>query len=117
MLLLNIPGEGEKAMTSGTMFDGIQTEEAKAVEEPMFKELGTMESMKKPEGVTAAVNWYRYACQAHMQHLVIPVILIPAGQLKAVRGKHSVLFSRHQVSKHSVIKLVYIPWLTHSFKM
>lgn len=70
MLLLNVPGEGEKAMTSGTMFDGIQTEEAKAVEEPMFKELGTMESMKKPEGVTAAVNWYRYACQAHVQHLV-----------------------------------------------
>ena len=60
MLLLNIPGEGEKALTSGTMFDGIQTEEAKAVEEPMFKELGMMESMQKPEGVTAAVNWYRY---------------------------------------------------------
>lgn len=71
MLLLNIPGEGEKAMTSGTMFDGIQTEEAKAVEEPMFKELGTMESMKKPEGVTAAVNWYRYACHSLMQHRVI----------------------------------------------
>lgn len=64
MLLLNTP-EGEKVLTSGTMFDGIQTEEAKVVEEPMFKELGFMESMKKPEGVTAAVNWYRCAGQTH----------------------------------------------------
>lgn len=64
MLLLNSP-EGEKAMTSGTMFDGIQTEEAKVVEEPMFKELGFMDSMKKPEGVTAAVNWYRCACRTY----------------------------------------------------
>jgi len=36
MLLLNVPGAGEEAITSRTMFDGIQTKEASEVEEPMF---------------------------------------------------------------------------------
>lgn len=55
-------------MLSGTMFDGIQTEEAKKVEEPMFGELGMAQSMQKPGAVTAAVNWYRYAPHQHMDH-------------------------------------------------
>ncbi|KAL3155242.1 hypothetical protein ABBQ32_013176 [Trebouxia sp. C0010 RCD-2024] len=59
VLMLNIPGDGEKAMTSGTMFDGLQSEEAQAMDGPMFQELGMIEAMQKPGAVTAAINWYR----------------------------------------------------------
>ena len=59
--MLNIPEDGEKAMTSGTMFDGLQTEEAQAMDGPMFQELGMIEAMQTPGAVTAAINWYRYA--------------------------------------------------------
>jgi len=61
MLLLNVPGAGEEAITSGTMSDGIQTKEASEVEEPMFHQLGIMEAMQKPGAVTASINWYRPA--------------------------------------------------------
>ena len=60
MLLLNVPDIGEQALMSGDMFDGIATKEASEVEMPMFQELGLMRAMQKKEGVTAAINWYRY---------------------------------------------------------
>lgn len=65
MLLLNVPGKGEEALISGTMFDGLQTKEAAEVEQPMFEQLGMLEAMKKPGAVTAAVNWYRWAAAAY----------------------------------------------------
>lgn len=68
-LLLCIPGAGEQAILSGTIADGIQTEEAKKVEDPMFEELGLFQSLQKPGALTAAINWYRYAPQVSM-HMV-----------------------------------------------
>ena len=70
-LLLCTPGAGEQAMLSGTVLNGIQTEEAKEVEDPMVEELGMIQSLQKPGALTAAINWYRHTPQTrkHMnQH-------------------------------------------------
>lgn len=71
-LVLSIPGEGEKAVTSGTLFDGLQSEEALALDGPMFQELGMIEAMQKPGAVTAAINWYRCAPSTYTLGLEVP---------------------------------------------
>ena len=59
MLAFNVPGVGEKLLLSGSMTQGLLSDEAMAVEGPMVQELGLIEALQKPGAATAALNWYR----------------------------------------------------------
>lgn len=59
ILAFNIPGVGEKLLLSGSMTQGLLSDEAMAVEGSMVQELGLMEALQKPGAATAALNWYR----------------------------------------------------------
>ena len=58
-LLFQNKGVGERAVATQQWTAGLATEEAMAVEGPMWEELGMTELMKDPDAITGGMNWYR----------------------------------------------------------